>query len=311
MAGELVFVENTNGGDLSVISVPGYEVTRSIPVGEHPDDVIASADGNLLFVNRQGPRDLVAVDVSSGEIVWTVQLSGIPHHLGLTTDGRQVYVALFNELRDEVIDVSTREIVARPFTGFGAHGVHVASSGERVYVGSMVHDHLAVLDPKTWKTISLIPMPEGVRPFDLTNDSKRMYVQLSKRHGFVVVDLEKEAIVEEVDLPPVPPDVEWPVHFPHTVNHGLKLTPDNRYVFAAGSVAGYVCVYTVPDHDLVATIDVGAEPNWIVWSTDASHAYVSNRAEDTVSVLSVDELREVKRITVGKYPQRMAVVTTA
>lgn len=302
---EVLYVENTRSDDVSIVRVPGFAEVGRIGVGHHPDDVIASPDGRTLYVNRQDTRDLVAIDADTRDIRWTVELEGIPHHLGLAADGRHVYVAIFNELRDNVVDVESREIVARPFTGFGAHGVHV---GERaIWVGSMVHDHLAVLD-HGYETKSFVPVPEGVRPFCPTADERTMYLQLSKTHGFVVVDLEAEEIVERVDLPPLPEGVEPPRHFPHTVNHGLKLTPDDRYVLAAGSIANYVAVYTVGDHELVKTVDVGAEPNWIVFSTDAALAYVSNRAEDTVSVLSLEGLEEIERIKVGTYPQRMAVV---
>lgn len=302
---EKLYVENTRGGDVSVVDIPSFEVTGSIPVGEHPDDVLASADGETIYVNRQGPRDLVAVDLASGEIAWTVQLEGIPHHLGLAKDGEQVYVALYNELRDNVVDVASQQIVERPFTGFGSHGVHIGE--QKVYVGSMVMDHLAVLDAATYQLEKFIPFPEAVRPFD-TADEEAMYLQLSKRHGFVVADLESGEIVREVDLPELPAGTEFPAHYPHTVNHGLRITPDRRHLLAAGSIAGYVCVYTVPGLEHVKTIDVGEEPNWIVFSSDDSLAYITNRAEDTVSVISLSALEEIERIKVGQYPQRMAVV---
>jgi YVTN family beta-propeller protein len=52
---------------------------------------------------------------------------------------------------------------------------------------------------------------------------------------------------------------------------------------------------------------VGKDPNWIVFTKDGRLAFVSNRGSDTVSVIDVGGLREVKQIPVGKYPQRMAV----
>jgi YVTN family beta-propeller protein len=52
---------------------------------------------------------------------------------------------------------------------------------------------------------------------------------------------------------------------------------------------------------------VGNDPNWIVLSKDGKRAFVSNRGSDTMSVIDVDGLREIKQIPVGKYPQRMTV----
>jgi len=59
---------------------------------------------------------------------------------------------------------------------------------------------------------------------------------------------------------------------------------------------------------LLATIPGGRDPSWIVFSSDARFAYVTNRGSNDVSVISVAELTEVKRIKVGDYPQRMQVV---
>jgi YVTN family beta-propeller protein len=64
-------------------------------------------------------------------------------------------------------------------------------------------------------------------------------------------------------------------------------------------------VYRVPDLQLMATIPVGREPNWIAFSQDGAYAYVTNRKSDNVSVISVRDLKEITRIPVGKYPQRI------
>jgi YVTN family beta-propeller protein len=42
-------------------------------------------------------------------------------------------------------------------------------------------------------------------------------------------------------------------------------------------------------------------------SWDGRFAYASNRRDDTVSVISIEESREVARVTAGEFPQRMTV----
>jgi YVTN family beta-propeller protein len=307
-ARDLIFVENTNGGTVSLIDSARLEVVGEIEVGHHPDDVIASPGGAIIYVNRQETRDVVAVDVASRSIVWSVQLDGMPHHLGITPDGRRLYVAIFDRSVDAVIDTDSRTVVAQPATGWGSHGVFRSPGGERFYIGSMFLDMISVVDAATWSILRAIPMREGVRPFAITSDEKRLYAQLSRVHGFDVVDLETDDVIRSVELPTLPPETRLPRFFPHTVNHGLKITPDDRTLLAAASVAGYVAFYALPECELIGTVPVGAEPNWIVLTSDASLAFVSNRAEDTVSVIDVDARAEVARVNVGSYPQRMTVV---
>jgi len=307
-AHDLIFIENTNGGTVSIIDSTRLEVVGEIEVGHHPDDVIASPDGEIIYVNRQETRDVVAVDTGSHSIMWSVDLDGLPHHLGITPDGGRLYVALFDSSVDAVIDTDSHTVVAQPATGWGTHGVFRSPGGERFYVGSMFLDMISVVDVAAWSTARAIPMREGVRPFAITSDERRLYAQLSRVHGFDVVDLETDEVIRSVELPPLPPEIRLPRFFPHTVNHGLKITPDDRTLLAAASIAGYVAFYALPECELMGTVSVGAEPNWIVLSSDTSLAFVSNRAEDTVSVIDIDARAEVARIKVGSYPQRMTVV---
>ena len=153
--------------------------------------------------------------------------------------------------------------------------------------------------------MKVLPFKDGVRPFAIPHDESTLYVQLSRLHGIEVVDLKTDKIVREVLLPTLGPEVQRPKLFPHTYDHGLELTPDETMLFASGGIGNYVCVYHVPDLKLLATIPVGREPNWIAFSQDGAYAYVTNRKSDDVSVISVRDLKEIKRIRVGKYPQRI------
>jgi YVTN family beta-propeller protein len=93
------------------------------------------------------------------------------------------------------------------------------------------------------------------------------------------------------------------------VNHGLALTNDGKYLVANASLSGFTAIYSVPDLKLVGTIPVGKEPNWVAFSRNGKYAYVSNRRDNTLSVISMADRKEVTRLTVGEFPQRMAVAT--
>jgi DNA-binding beta-propeller fold protein YncE len=80
-------------------------------------------------------------------------------------------------------------------------------------------------------------------------------------------------------------------------------------VLAAGSIAGYVAVYSLPDYRLLGTIKVGADPNWIAVRSDSKVAFVSNRADNTVSALDLERMVELRRIPIpGKLPQRLSII---
>ena len=172
-----------------------------------------------------------------------------------------------------------------------------------------MYDTLSIVDIGSLEVTAQIPFKQGVRPFVFPKDESIVYVQQSRIHGFEVVDLISRKHIRTVSLPPLPENVEIPQFYPHNVNHGIELTPDESLLFVNASIADYVAVFTHPGLELQKTIPVGRDPNSIKFSKDGRFAYVSNRRSDEVSIIDVDAQTEIDRIPVGKYPQRMAVVS--
>ena len=320
VAAQFLYVENTNSGDVTVISVPGHEVVATFKAGEHPDDVVHAPDGQTLYVNNQfyqsagdapdaGVNEVTAYDTRTGTVRWRVPMPGVPHHMSLSSDGRWLYVPLFDQNFTVVVDTVEKRVARHIFGALGAHGTKLSPDDERLYIGSMLTDAIYVVDVEQGRPIKVVNFDDGVRPFTFTGDEKFLYAQLSRLHGFDVVDLETGQILERVHLPKLPPDAPLMEAFPHTYNHGLELSPDEKYLLAAGSAGDYVAVYTHPELELVKTIPTGAEPNWIVFTADGRYAYVTARASDEISAIDMQTLEEVARIpSSGKYPQRMRVV---
>jgi YVTN family beta-propeller protein len=319
--GEFVYLENTDSGDISVISIPDHEVVSTISIGTYLDDVTAASDGRIVYVNRiesanhplMSKRagetgEIIAISTETEQILWRTPVGGWPHHITLTADDKRLFVPLYDRMWIEIVDTQQHKVVGRMPTVLGSHGTRLSPDGRRLYVGSMLMDMLLVFDIDTLRPVKRLPFADAVRPFAFTRDEQTLYVQLSRLHGFQVVDLKQDKIVRQIDLPKLPADAELPAFYPHTYNHGLEITPDEKYLFAAGSAGNYVCVYELSNLELVATIPVGTEPNWIVFDRAGRFAYVSNRVSNTLSVVSVEELKELKQIPVGKYPQRFKTV---
>lgn len=308
-AREYLYVENTRSGDIAVISIPDHEIVGRIPesvVGGHPDDVIATRAGDLIYVNREDYEDVLAIDTASESVLFRVEVSGIPHHMTLSADEQLLFVPIFNYPRLDVISTKDRSLITSVELGWGAHGTRLSPNGRYLFVGHIFHERFTVVDVDTLEVVRVIDMPEGVRPFEISPDGALIYAQLSNVHGFVVVDVQTGEILRTVHMSPTMSPDQLSQPFPFTVNHGLALTPDGKALLAAGSVTDNVVIYSLPDMRRLADIKVGREPNWIIFNNDISFAYVTNRGDDTVSVISMSEFREVKRIEgVGSYPQRM------
>ncbi|HVS63971.1 MAG TPA: hypothetical protein VMT85_10775 [Thermoanaerobaculia bacterium] len=323
-AEQFLYVHNTNSGELSKISIPGHEVVGEIEVGLFMDYVTASPDERTLYVSLIEPMEipgrpprnigtsghLVAIDAATDTISWKVPIDGMTHHPAVSKDGRLVFVPLYDTWWVAVVDVEKRAVVDKIFVGHGTHGTKLSPDGKRLYVGSMMNDFLAVIDVESRQMVDRIGFRDGVRPFTLTRDEQRMYVQLSRFHGFEVINPTTKERIRSVELPDLGRDTTGMAFYPHNVNHGIGLSPDESLLVVNGSVIDTVFVYSHPELELIAQIPVGRDPNSVAFSKDGRFAYVSNRGSDDLSILDLEAQREVKRLELGSYPQRMVVIGT-
>jgi YVTN family beta-propeller protein len=72
------------------------------------------------------------------------------------------------------------------------------------------------------------------------------------------------------------------------------------------TVGNYAAIYSLPGFLLKGTVPVGGSPNWVVCDPEGRFAYVSNPKDDSVSMIDIEEVREVARIPVGRGPKRVA-----
>jgi len=319
LAAEILYVHNTLSGQISKVAIPAHEVVGEIPIGLYMDYLAASPDGRVVYVNRIEPLpgraqaigvsgELIAISTETDEILWRVPIDGMTHHMSVSKDGRHVFVPLYDTWWIAVVDTEQRAVVKKIFFGNGGHGSKLSADGKRLYVGSMMNDHIGIIDTETLEMVDRIGFPDGVRPFTLTRDESRMYVQLSRTHGFAVVDPQERKLLWIVPMPTLGKHVQGDELYPHNVNHGIALTPDEKLLFANGSAIDVVSVFSHPELEHQKSIPVGRDPNSIAFSKDGRFAYVTNRREDTLSIIDVGKLEEVKRLPLGDYPLRMVVV---
>lgn len=315
-AKEYLYLGNSLGGDISVISIPSHKVVGTIPatvVGNHPDDVISSRNGDVLYISRLDVNDVIAVSTATEQVLWRTAVPGVPNHLTLSPDEQFLYVPVYDKGLLAVIDTKTHAVVASVEVGKGPHGTQLGPTGKHVYIGNMESNDVAVVEVGTNRLEKRIRLPEGVRPFQISRDEKYLYAQLSKLHGFVIVDLTTDSVVRTVVLPTNGKTLPEPrLEASHYVmNHGLGISPDGKYLVTNGSLIGITAIYSMPNLELLGTVPVGREPNWVTFSRDSKYAYVSNRRDNTLSVISIPERKEVARLKVGEFPQRMTTTMVA
>ena len=327
-----LLVESPHSQDVQVIDPVTRAIVRSIPIGEHTDDVMGSPDGRAFYVGAQDDMrspfgyqnnesgKVMAFDSRTFEPLWSVALDGSPNHMSRSPDGKRIYVPLYTRQWLVVLNAEDGSIEHWWHATIGNHATEISADGTRLYVGNMVTDAIYVYDTATGKVVMSMDVGESVRPIVLDEPRGLIYYQLSRLHGFEVRRLADGSFVKRVELPaldkPVGPadgalaerlaNLEGAHAWPYTYDHGLAMTRDGKHLVAVATVANYAAVYSLPDFTLKGTVQVGGSPNWVVCDPEGRFAYVSNPKDDSVSVIDIAAVRDAGRIKVGKGPKRVA-----
>lgn len=277
----------------------------------------ASPDGRYLYFSSEAKITLDVVETENFTIVKEIPLTARPNNIDISADGRFVYVGIMAQPGGiDVIDTQSMERVDRIETESLVHNVYVTPDGENIVAGTFGgKGNLDVFDADTRERVFQYYAPrnsynplEGVRPiaFDTNPDgsTRNMYVQLSRFHGFTIVDFADRREVGRFLLPSVPESEQDDPPFNDAPAHGIGVSPDQKTLWVCSRLNGRVYGYSLEDMSLIADIKVGSHPDWLTFTPDSRYVYVANGHSDDVSVIDIEERREVKRIDVGTAPKR-------
>jgi YVTN family beta-propeller protein len=301
-----LYVTNSAGDNIHIIDLGSFKVIGAIRTGEHPHGAAVSADGRRFFTTVEGDQTLHVIDTASDRILQSIKLSGLPNQCAVTPDGKFVGVPIRGGDSVDIVDVTAGTIV-KNLPVKAPHNCYNAQRNDHVWVTSMGDHKVSLIDLTTLTYLAEIPVGGIPRPLAVTRDETTLYCQLSDLHGFVVADVPGRKVVAKVELPPLPPDVKFPV--PNTPSHGLALTPGETELWAASCGTDTVYVYDTARKTIVGQVRTGHGPAWLTFSPDGKYCCVSNVLGDDVSIIDAAQRQEVARIKVGKMPKRLVVAS--
>jgi len=318
-----IFVVNTASESLSVIDHDSAEVVATVTLGNRPHGQGVPSNGERIYVTTDDREvddgEVIAVNTRTLEIEWRLPIGGQLNEPHMTRDDRFLFVPDLIGFRTVVVDVNRREIASEiemrdPRDGSGLialHNTYASHDGESMYVTAILSQRIAEIGSASHEITRILDLDGDPRPASITKDDRKMYVQLSDLHGFIELDLEtgrETARVQWPEPPNFPPGYLEGESLPAKC-HGIGIRPGERELWAATNLESAVYVYSLPDLEQLALIEVGSMPNWIAFSAGGGTAYVTNNApleeRGTVSVIDTEAKVVRKTLTVGKEPKRI------
>lgn len=243
---------------------------------EKPDNVkgaCASAVTKRLYFTT--PSKLYCVDLLSEKTLWETSPAGGCDRMSLTPDGKTLYVPSFEGSTWNVIDAESGEIVSTLEPKSGAHNTVVSRDGRRMYLAGLKSPLLHVADTSTHTLLDPVgPFAAAIRPFTVSADRSRAYVNVNGLLGFEVGDLTTGKVLHRVEVEGF---AQGPVKRHGCPSHGVGLTPDESEIWVCDAANSRMHVFdnTVMPPKQKASIAVREQPGWITFSLDGRHAWPS------------------------------------
>jgi YVTN family beta-propeller protein len=302
-----LYVGNSRGDDVSIVDMSSLKVIGDVKLGERIHGVCVQPDGKRLFVTVESDHTLRIVDTEKQTQIATVKVSGRPNQCAVTPDGKYVAVPIRDGGKVDIVDAHKQEIVkSLPINE--PHNALNTGSNRYMYVSAMSGNEVDVINLEKMDYAAHIPVGGRPRPYAVSPDGKTMYVAEANLHGFAIVDILSQKVIERVAMPSEHPTLrQLKYETMDTLTHGLAITPDGSELWVSSLLDDCVYIYDVQSKKIVGKVPTGEGPNWLAFTPDGKYLSISNTDSDDVSIINVKERREITRVKVGKVPKRLAV----
>lgn len=291
------------------------DVIHGIPMAH---GVTSAPDGSALYFSNEVDHTLDVVPTNTLKVTRQIPLSGRPNNIAVTPDGEKVYVAITRgDAFVDVIDVAAGEVTKAIPTLGGVHNVFITPDGRFIAAGMIGARTLTIIDTEIDEPVWSLHFSGrstsayadgGVRPmaFETNADgsTRRIFVQLSNFHGFVIVDFATRAVVGRVEMPTLPISRVSNDALQGSPGHGLAVSPDGTQVWSTSKPNDHVYGWSLPDLEFLGGVPVGHHPDWLTMTPDSRYLYAANAGSNDVSVIDTRLIEEVARIKVGQTPKR-------
>jgi YVTN family beta-propeller protein len=200
-----------------------------------------------------------------------------------------------------LIDLASGEVAATLPTATGPHEVGVSPDGSLALVTNYGNreepgSSLTLIDVGAAVVVRTLGLPEGSRPHGVAwLDGGRVAVTCEGLGALLVVDTESGDVLARIETG-------------QEVSHMVAVAPDGGRAFVANIGSGSVSVLDLEERTLVKNVPTGDGAEGIDLASGGTQLWVTNRAEDSVTVLDAATLRILAELPSASFPIRARAV---
>ncbi|MFZ5814218.1 MAG: YncE family protein [Bacillota bacterium] len=301
-AGGYLLVLHKDESTVAYIDPRTGEAVRTLRVDLNPHEAAVSRDGRFAYVSCAGGNTVAVIDIQAGEVIQSIAHPDFkfPHGMDVTHNNRWLWLVSTYSNRLFLISIPEHRVErVIPLHQTYTHMVHLTPDGRRAYVANIGSNNITILDVASQSVITHIPVGRGPEGLAHHPDGKHVYVANQEDHNLYVLDAESHEVLWKRRLGTLPVRALF--------------TPDGRYCLIPNreshdlSVVAHMHVGATPEPSPweIKRIPVGRWPGGVVVRPDGAEAYVANNKTNDISVIDLQQLKEVRRIDCGIHPDGM------
>lgn len=336
--GATLYVLCEHSDELLAVDPSSGKVLHRAPVGHLPRGLFLSPKTSALYISNSWDDTVTVVDTKSFQAVRTLHTGAEPSGLLTDQNGSTLYVANRIGNSISVIDMATGQEKKHLTAGRGASYLAITPDGSRIYSTHIypngdtfrtpAQSEITVVDTARQTVVDRVPLKNVAGVFHIaTSDDGRLSVVAQMRpknlvplahveHGWVITN----------SLTLFGADVGQPVQIPldeleqyASLPFGVAISHDKSRIYvSAASVDKLIVIDTarlfafLREHKqpflndlsasgnyVIARIPVGHNPRGILLSPDGKHLYITNRLDDSISVLDTSTNRVTATLPLG------------
>ncbi|MFP4555670.1 MAG: beta-propeller fold lactonase family protein [Bacteroidales bacterium] len=198
-----------------------------------------------------------------------------------------------------IIERETGETLNILKTGIEPHEVAVSDDGKLAVVCNygdrkIAGNTLSVYNLEHATLINTIDLGEHERPHGMQwiDGTKRMLVTAESTNSLLIVDIEKAKIIKAIGT-------EQPV------SHMVAATPNYTRAFVPSISTGNVTVIDLQTNSIIDQVYSGEGAEGVAVSPCGEELWVTNRADNTLSVFNTKTLEKTHTLECGDFPIRI------
>jgi YVTN family beta-propeller protein len=268
---------------------PPDPVTRSRPLDVYAADrpgrlsPVVRGFPSRVYVPNSRSDSVDVIDPRKFKVVDHFPVGALPQHVTPSYDLKTLWVG--NDLGSSLTPINPRTgKPGKPVPVLDPYNLYFTPGGRYAIVVAEAQHRLDFRDAHTMRLHHALSVPcTGVDHMDFTADGRRLLASCEFSGTVLVVDVRRERIERTLKLRygSMPQDV--------------KLSPDGRIFYVADMASGGVWLIDAHRFRKLGFIPTGLGAHGLYASRDSRYLYVSNRGEGSISLISFNTRRVVRK----------------